>query len=274
MAAFVPLTFTFTEDWRGHAAFLERMLERHPAIRRLARADKWYRFTSSIPYLILAVAFVLAIFAKAAPDLWPVAIIIGAMVWCMYHIWISRQGRPWARYLQTIREQISSWTSTATTDVAITITIHDEGVSATSEEMRQTLFWSMFDDIVTIEACGEVYVVLVYCRDVRGVCFPRRALGDESQAAAAIASIRELMVTKGVHESVRVRQVFAEEHFLCRCGHDLFGLTSGRCPECGKLWTHFDLRMEQAERQYRAERWSLLFSPSKDIECQPDMVRQ
>lgn len=268
MAAFVPLKFTFTEDWRGHAAFLQHMLACHPGIRRLARADCWFRFTSSIPYLVLAIAFVLAIFAKVAPQRWLFAIIIGVMVWCMYHIWIGRQGRPWARYFQTMQQQIRSWTSAATTEVSVTIAIDDEGVSATSQEMRQTLFWPMFDDIVTIEASGEVYVVLVYCQDVRGVCFPRRVLGDEAQAAAAIVSIRELMVEKGVHESVRVRQTFAAEHFLCRCGHDLFGITSGRCPECGKAWTYFDLRVEQAERQYRAERWSLLFSPSKDVDFQ------
>lgn len=263
MSSFSPLQLTFTEDWRGYTAFIERGLDQYPAMTRLARWEQWFRFTSSLPFLILLFAVFLAIFAGVAPKSWPYAVILALMAWVMYYVWILTRPRPWIKYVKDLQNYPRQWASAEKHEA--TIRIDEEGVTFTSDQRRETIFWSIFDDIITLQVSETVYVLLTYAHCVKGVCFPRSALGDDSQANAAIASIRELMIAKGVHESVRVRQILADEHFVCRCGHDLYGLTSGRCPECGTRWTHLELRLEQAERQYRQQRWALMFSPSVDI---------
>jgi hypothetical protein len=206
--------------------------------------ERRVQLVSCVPMLVLFLVMGLILVSAKVPDLWPFGLFLGAAVWVPYYLYARQRQLPWIRYLDLLLEHQRSCSTAALQQRAVVI--DDGGVTITADMTRMTLFWQNFEDVVTFDS----HVMLTYTEKCNGICFPLSAFGEVAQSDAAIANLRAWLILKGVDQSIRCRAAVASDSFACECGHDLIGLTTNVCPECGKRWTYFGMMLETSIRKH------------------------
>jgi ribosomal protein L37E len=121
----------------------------------------------------------------------------------------------------------------------VELTVNAAGVRVSYDTGEHLVRWKLFSEIIVL----DTHVIIAYADHVGGVCIPRGVFVDDQHLQASLATLRAWLVHSGVDDTARIRDLLSKTHVNCKCGQDLFGLTTNTCPECGHTWRYHTLSM-------------------------------
>lgn len=170
---------------------------------------------------------------------WAVAIVLGVG---LVSLGVHRGGT-WAKFARECDADCEKAPSFGTVDMEIT----NDGLRFHGPTGHVGYAWMMFERVVR----NEKHIILLWADSCGGFAVPRAAFSSSAEANAFADQIDAALRATGFSLEQRVEKSLANRSLPCGdCGHDLKGLRSPKCPECGRQLSSGTLRLfEQMARR-------------------------
>lgn len=236
MSAPQPLHFRYAYDGRGEAAFADYVLHEYSQVHAVDRVGMPRMVLTALVYLGLSIFGGIWVVRRSMHDGTAFGVVLGVVIWLPFMFYIFRNHKT-ESMVESLRQTRD--TAARQTAMAVELTIDTAGIRM-SYDAGETLYrWKNFTEVIVL----DTHVVIAYAYYFGGICIPRGAFTDDAHLQQSLESIRAFLLSCGVDDTSRIRDFLASRHVRCTCGHDLYGLTTPICPECGTSWRFHTLSM-------------------------------
>jgi len=232
------LSATFLWDGAGRWALARHILATEPELAKLARRARRLMLLTAVvwapPTILITHYFVQQV--APGPDTARFGWLLGVLIVVLGLMAVYSWSGPWHSFHSALWEcpLYAPWQSRRN----VTVTASAPGITIAITNHSTTYPWKLFDQVVQVPG----FIAVTLTNTGSGITIPLAAFQSPEAASMFQAGLHELMTASGHERTSRVTSQLREHSILCgACGHDLRGLETPRCPECGRGLTVLSL---------------------------------